>query len=216
MTASTTSSPMQAEQSDKNADSAANEGDLENVLEALQETAEQCSQEMTVGEALDAFASRSFGALLTVLAAVAAMPLIGAIPGVSILTGSLIILVAAQFLAGRKTPWAPQNLRDISIDAETVASGVKKARPYAARIDALIRPRLTFLTQGPVARTAIALAAIGLALLFYPAALLPGAVWAPALSILALGLGLLGDDGALTLVGFSGGVASIALVLWLV
>lgn len=188
--------------------------DLENVLEDLESAAEQCDGPLSVGEALDAFAHRSFGALLTVIALVAALPLIGAIPGVSILTGALVILVAVQFLFGRDTPWTPKWLREISIDAETVRAGADKAKPYAARVDSVIRPRLTQITKGAWARTSIAVLSILLALLFFPAALVPFGVWVPALSVMALGLALLANDGLLALIGVIGGVGSLALVIY--
>ncbi len=189
--------------------------DLENVLDGLDEAARKADAELTVGDAIDAFAARSFGALLTMVALVAALPVIGAVPGVSVATGALVILIAIQFLAGKRRPWAPERLRSLSVDAGTMRDVVRRMRPYAAWIDRFIRPRLTFLTDGPVQQTVIALAAIALALLFFPAALIPGAVWAPALSVMLLGLALLGNDGVLALLGAAFAAGSIALVVGL-
>ena len=109
--------------------------DLENVLEELQSAAENADGPLTVGDALNAFAHRSFGALLTLAGLVAALPVIGAIPGVSILTGALVILIAAQFLMGRETPWTPGWLRDFSVDAETMRKGAEKAKLASASCD---------------------------------------------------------------------------------
>lgn len=188
--------------------------DLENVLDGLQEAAEEAGDGITVGETVDAFAARSFGALLTMVALVAALPVIGAIPGVSIITGTIIILISLQYLVGRDAPWIPNRIREMSIGADKLKDAIDVTRPYAAKVDSVIRPRLTILTKGPVAGAAIAAAAIILALLFYPLALIPGGVWAPSLSIVALGLALLGNDGVLAVFGGLGAAASIALIAW--
>lgn len=188
--------------------------DLENVLEDLGETASETDGDLSVGDAIDAFANRSFGALLTLIALVAALPLIGAIPGMSIVTGALIILVAGQFLYGRETPWTPESLRKLSIDSEMMEKAVDKAKPYAAFIDSFIRPRLTQLTDGKLMSRVIAVASIFLALIFFPMALIPGGVYLPALSVMALGLALLGRDGVLAIAGLLGAAASLALVFF--
>ncbi len=189
--------------------------DLENVLDDLGDAAEASDKRMSVGDVLEAFEARSFGALLTLVALIAALPVIGAIPGVSILTGTLIVLIAGQYVVGRTTPWIPERLRQLSVGADSMRSGVEAARPYAARIDKVVRPRLTFLTSSRAAKTVIAAGAVALALLFYPMALVPGGVWPPALSVMALGLALLSGDGVLALVGGVGGVGSIAALFWL-
>ena len=194
---------------------ASNTHDLEKVLEALEEEACDANNELSVGRTLDAFASRSFGALLTMVALVAALPVIGAIPGVSILTGSLIILISVQFLIGRDTPWIPGKLRDLSINPESMRSAISKTKPYASYVDAIIKPRLTFLTDGPVARSVIALLTIFLAVIFYPMALIPGGVWLPSISVMALGLALLGQDGLLALFGGAGAIGSLLMIAWL-
>lgn len=188
--------------------------DLERVLGDLGDAAREQDETISVGDALDAFATRSFGAILTVFALIAALPLVGAIPGVSIITGTMIILTAGQFLIGRETPWTPQRVRELSIDAETLEKAIRKSRPYAAAIDRWIRPRLSFLTDNRIARTAIALASLALAATFFPLAIVPGGVFAPALSILALGLAMLGRDGALALVGYGGVALTGGLLLW--
>ena len=194
---------------------ATNSNDLENVLEDLDSVAEESSEKMSLGDAIDAFAHRSFGALLTLIGLVAALPIIGGIPGMSILTGTLVILIAVQFLIGRDSPWVPQRLRKLKIGADSMQKGVEAAKPYAAKVDSLIKPRLTVLTDNAAARTVIALASVALALAFYPMALVPWGVMIPALSVMALGLALMGRDGALAIVGYAGAAATAASFFWL-
>jgi len=189
--------------------------DLEDMLGRLQDAAEKGEGAMSVGEMLDVFDSRSFGALLTLIALLAMIPIVSAIPGFSILTGSLLILVAGQYLLGRPTPWIPEKLRSVSVGRETMCKAVAKSKPYAARIDQYLKPRLQPLTTNAVSRMLIALATIALALSFYPLALIPGGVTIPAVSIVALGLALVARDGVLALIGGGGVAASFAAVGWL-
>ena len=63
--------------------------------------------QVTLGDLLDAFDSRSYGPLLLVPAFIAASP-IGGIPGMSIVTGTLIILIAGQMLITTRRPWLPK------------------------------------------------------------------------------------------------------------
>ena len=187
---------------------------LEDVLVKLEEAASSGEGNMTIGEMLDAFAERSFGALLTLIALLACIPVISAIPGFSILTGTLLILVALQYLFGRTSPWIPDKLRSFSVDRETMQTAVKRSRPYAAAVDRYIRPRWTFLAQASVMKSLIALSSIALAATFYPLALVPGGVTLPALSIAALGLALIGRDGVLAVIGGIGVVATASLLVW--
>lgn len=207
-----------AEQMERTANSGADTHDLEDILDGLMEAAEAAGEEeggkLSVERVLDAFAERTFGALLSVIALIASLPIIGAIPGMSILTGTLIILIAGQVLIGRQTPWTPPALRRLSMNYETALKGIKASRPYVRKIDALIRPRLTVLTQGRIAQTAIAVASVLLAAFFYPMALVPGGVWAPALGVLALGLALVGNDGVLAIVGALFAAATVGLTIW--
>ncbi|MCI4660895.1 MAG: exopolysaccharide biosynthesis protein [Neomegalonema sp.] len=183
--------------------------DLENILDDLDEKAQQQSDQLSVGTTLDAFAERSFGAMVTIIALVAALPLVGGIPGMSAITGALILLVAIQYLIGHDHIWVPQRLRDLSIKAETLRKAIEKTRPYAARVDAVIKPRLQVVVDGPIARSAIAVAAIALAITFFPMEVVPFGVMVPALSVLALGLALVGRDGVLALVGLGGAVLTL-------
>ncbi len=189
--------------------------DLENILEQIEDVAQDKERSVTIGDVIDLFSERSFGALLTMIAVLACIPIISAIPGFSILTGTLVILVAAQQLAGRDAPWVPKRLREIEMGSETLRNAVETSKPYAARVDRLIKPRLSFLVEGAAARLAFGALSIVLALMFYPLALVPGGVTAPAIAIAALGLALVGRDGALALIGLAASAGSFVLLYWI-
>lgn len=185
---------------------------LTEILDDLRDTAS--SEEVNVGDAIDAFEHRSLGAILTLFATVAALPVIGAIPGVSIVTGTLIIAAIIQSLFASGGIWAPDRLRRQTVSADKLESAIASFRPWAERIDNLLKKRLTVLASGPVARYAIPAASILLALSFYPLAVVPAGVYAPSLAILALGLALLGKDGLFATIGFAFAGLTVGLLLW--
>ncbi len=173
---------------------------LTNVVDRLLDQIE--GETVSVGNVVDAFEDRSIGALCTIIGLIAASPLVGAIPGMSILTAALIMLAAGQFVFGRKQPWIPDTLRKRSIDRQTLEKGVKKARPYAEWIDRYIKPRLNWLVGSRVQRRLIAAFMCILALVMIPLALVPWGVLPPALGVIVFGIALLGRDGAFAAAGY--------------
>lgn len=106
-------------------------------------------------------------------------------------------------------------MRRQSVSAQKLDSAIGTFRPWAKRIDSLLKKRLTFLATGQFAHYAILLASVLLALSFYPLALVPAGVYAPALAILALGLALLGNDGVFASIGFAFAGPTAGLLIWM-
>jgi len=157
---------------------------------------------LSVGNVVSAFEDRSFGALATVIGLIAALPIIGAIPGVSIVAGALILLIAGQYLAGRNHPWVPRFLRDRDVDDKKLEKAVEKAKPTTRWIDKYVKRRLDWLVAGSLQRRIIALAMCVLALAMMPLALVPWGVQPPATAIVFLGVAILGRDGYFAAAGY--------------
>jgi hypothetical protein len=157
------------------------------------------SQKVSLAELLATIENRSFGPLLLLSSAIALSP-IGAIPGMSILTGSLIILTAGQMLVGRQHPWLPQRLLKIKISRERFTKTVDWLRPWAKWIEKISHERLALLTQKP-ATYVVAVLCILLAVTFYPLALVPYGVAAPAAAVVMLSLGITMRDGVPVILG---------------
>ena len=174
---------------------------LVDVLDQLAGSIE--GERARVGDVIDAFDDRSAGALITVIGLIAAAPVIGAIPGMSVLTGGLILLIAGQAVAGVSPPWVPSALRNRTMDRATLDTGTEKARPYARWVDRFVQPRLGWLVAGWGQRRMLALAVCLLALAMFPLALVPWGVQAPATGIVLLGVALIGRDGAFALGGYA-------------
>ncbi len=170
---------------------------FEDLFDQILEESE--GDEIKIGEVIQAFGHRSFGPLILVPALLAALPT-GAIPGVPILLGLLIVLVSGQLLLGRSSPWIPKRLRDIAVSRDVLKESWERARPIFQRIDSHLRPRFTWMTKPPFVQ-AIAVLAIVLSVSMVPLEFVPFAVAIPGAAIAALGMGLATRDGLLVLLG---------------
>lgn len=189
-------------------------GPLARIVDDLEDSGS--GDQVTVGDVLAAFQQRSLGMLLSLFALLALVPLIGSIPGASILTGSLIVLVVIQSMVGGGALWTPGFVRRRGLSRDRLRTGLERARPWADRVDRLLCPCWTFLVDGLVNRVMIAVAVVLLAVTFYPLAFVPWGVMAPASGVLAYGLGLTGRDGRFVLAGHvlvGGTVALMVLVV---
>lgn len=184
---------------------------LTDVLDAFGGSGE--GDTVAVGEVLDEFDNRSLGFLLTLWGLAAALPIIGDIPGASILLGSLILVAVAQTLIGRGSLWLPDRVRRYEMDRGRFERVIDRVRPWTRRVDRLLKPRLTRLSAGPANTRIIAVAAALLALTFYPLAFVPFGVNVPSLGVVALGLGLLACDGLMVLLGYGFAAATVVVLL---
>lgn len=202
----TTTAPSGSEKLQGGEDSAS----LRDLLDDFIENTE--GDEARLGDLLEAAGPRSYGPLLVIPSLLAAFPLTGGIPGMSILTGSIIFLIAVQmFFSSSSSPWLPQRLLDFSFPREKLKRAIEKTKPYASWLDRWFEPRLTFITRAPWHKV-VALICAALALTMYPLALLPFAVAVPAIAVLLFGIGLMTKDGLLVLAGY-GFVGLTALLI---
>ncbi len=173
-------------------------GDLTDLLNALVENTN--GDKATVGELLDAFGQRTFGPLLLIPAIIAVAPT-GAIPGMSIITGTIIFLVSIQMLIGREHIWLPERITSFSFSREKLKASVDKVLPWAKWLEQYVGRRWTVLATSP-ANYLIAATCAVLALTMYPLALVPFAVAVPGLAVALFALGLTLTDGALICAGY--------------
>ncbi len=185
---------------------------LTGVLDTLVENTD--GTDITLGDIMKTMNSRSYGPLLLVPALIALSP-IGAIPGMSIFTGSIIIIMASQMVFNLSHPWLPQYLLSFKFAREKLCKGVETLKPWSQWIDRFFKKRIPFLTKTPF-ENLIAAICVGLAILFYPLALLPGAVALPSGAIVLFALGLTTRDGLLIVLGLLLTLACLvtAWMLW--
>ena len=189
----------------------ANGRDLEDLMDEIRSDSGS-SDEVSLAQIMQAVGTRAYGPLLLVPGLIALAPT-GAIPGMSIVTGTIIVVVAIQLLFGRNEPWIPRRALEFSFSRDTLLSAMERGRPYARRIDDFLKPSFTEVTDFPATRI-IAIVAIALALSMFPLALVPFAVAIPSSAIVLFALGLTARDGRLIIAGFILAGLALALILY--
>jgi hypothetical protein len=145
--------------------------------------------------------ARAWGGLLLIFAAINVLPLP---PGTSAFFALPILIVSAQMVFGRSSPWFPARLDRRGVKKQELQRLIGKMEWFEVRVERIFKPRLPALTA-PSATRIIGLVCFLLALV----AAIPVPLFhvAPAAAILLFGLALIYRDGALVI------VASIAAVL---
>ena len=173
---------------------------LQSVLDQVADTLDG-AEFVDLKTVVQAFGNRSFGPIMILCGLCMVTPL-GMIPGIPVAFGIIVIVFALQHLFGRETPWMPEVLRKVKIPADKLLKLREKLRPFLAKIDGIIRPRLQWAATGPM-QVLVSVFAIILSLTFFPLGVIPFAVVGPAAIILLFGLGITARDGVLTLLGLS-------------
>lgn len=148
---------------------------------------------------------RIFGFLFVVLALPSALPIPA--PGYSIPFGIVLFLLAVQLIAGRKRPWLPVSMMNRSVKLETAQGFVKAGIPWLKRIEAITKPRYTYICTSLPGRMALGIAIACMSVLMMIP--IPGTNTLPAMGIFIAGVGLSEDDGAISL----GGLIFCVLIL---
>lgn len=147
---------------------------------------------------------RAWGGLLFIFAAINVLPLP---PGTSVFFAIPLLLVSAQMVFGRASPWFPARLDRRGVTKKELERLIAKLKPLESRIERVFRPRLASLT-GP--NSARVIGAICFILGLVAAIPIPLFHVAPAAAVVLFGLALVYRDGGLVI------VAAIAAVLSLV
>lgn len=179
---------------------------LTDLIDQLEEKASE-DGDLTVQEALDQFAGRIFGPLLVMPAMVVVTPL-GAVPTIPTTMAVFIVLIAAQALFGKKHPWLPGFITKQSVKESKLDSAMKKFRPWAKWIDAILKPRLKWLVEGPM-KYVIALVCLLMAVAIPPLELAPFACFIPGSAVLLLGLAVMAKDGVAGALGLVASVGAL-------
>jgi hypothetical protein len=124
------------------------------------------------------------------------------IPGVSTVFGLVIILIGVGVTLNR-LPWLPNRLMQREMDANDLRDALSKGSNVFSRLDRIVKPRLSWLTEGAVINRINGLALIFAAvLLMFPFGLIPFSNTLPGLAILFLAVGMLQRDGFFILLGY--------------
>lgn len=180
---------------------------LSDILQAIADTPTAPGDRVSLGQLIDEFGNRAFGALLFIFALPVALPI--AIPGISAVLAAPLLFLSWQLMRGREEPWLPELMRSRSFRRVDFAGMVQRVLPWMRRLERLVGPRLVWLVRGRGERV-IGFLAFPLALiLFLP---IPFGNTIPALAIAFLALAILERDGAAAIAGTLVGLAGIGVV----
>ncbi|YAI81303.1 MAG: exopolysaccharide biosynthesis protein [cyanobacterium endosymbiont of Rhopalodia sterrenbergii] len=158
---------------------------------------EERASDVKLNDILSLAGERIFGFLFIILALPSALPVPA--PGYSIPFGILMFLLAIQMIAGYKVLWFPEKIMKGSIKLETVQKFLEKGLPWLKKIEALTRPRMTYICTSLPGRVVIGVA-IALMSIFMMIPI-PGTNTLPAIGIFVTAFGLQENDGFISLGG---------------
>lgn len=172
------------------------------LLDALLEGDHQ--QTLDFSALMSGLGRRAFGMLLLL----ATLPAFIPIPIGGVLSGPLVVLLAAQLLIGLRRPWLPGFIARRGPKRQSLAHFESIVAPWLMRLERVVRPRLAIVLDHRLASTLTGLLLLLLGvLLSLPIPLtnyLLGAL------ILLFALALLERDGAMMLVAWGVGIATVA------
>lgn len=180
--------------------------------QVLEDIGQKDDPKLYLGELVNAFGERGFGALMLFLGLVSAV--IGAIPGSTTVLGLPILIIAFQLVIRQDQLWLPKWALASSIGRSDYRDAIAGVLPRLRRLERWSRPRLSVMTS-EISEVLIGLACMILcSILVLP---IPGGNLIPSLIIVAFGFGLVQRDGlavlaawtAIALVGIAG------LIVWL-
>lgn len=163
---------------------------------------------ITLGEVLDGMGRAGMGLTILLLALPALIPLPGPF---GMFFGACLALVALQVLAGARRIWLPNWLRARALPAHAVRAMAEKAVPWLLRVERHLEPRRLKVLTGVVARAALGLPILVLAITI--ALPIPFGNVLPVLALAVFALALLERDGLAVLVGL---ILSAVAVGWAV
>ena len=130
-------------------------------------------------------------------------------PGFSMVLALPLLVVAPQIVAGRERLWLPKALARRSIKRDDLVKLLRRVLPLLERVEAVVRPRLGFLTGGIGIRLVGVACTLVAVVLVLP---IPFANLVPALALGAFSLGLTRKDGLLVLAGYGLAALTVAMI----
>ncbi len=158
----------------------------------------------TLGEIVALLGKRSFGIVLVLFG----LPNLLPIPGLPILCGVIVGVVAFQMLLGKDSLLLPNWLASRKVNRRDLLKVLDKAEPSLRWFERVMRPRLLFLT-GSIAQQGLGLVVLLLALALMSPIPFFGGI-APGVAVTLFGLAMTERDGIFVI---AGGVATVLALL---
>lgn len=178
------------------------------LLQSIEAMAAEAGEDgYTLREIMDRLDERAFGAMLFVLALPCCVPFLYLVPQIVALP---MMALALQMAAGREEPWLPSKLAARRIDRAGLANTARGGRKWFGWVEAIARPRLTFLTGAGPERIIGAILVVFCASILVP---LPMTNTVPGFAVALASFGLIQRDGLLVIAGLVLGSAWVGFLI---
>ena len=167
---------------------------LSDILKSIE--TECTGEKISVANLLETFHERGFGFFLFIFALPAALTLPAV--GVGTILGIPLVFLTAQQAIGRHTIWFPSKMKQKGLKRETVIGMIEGALPWVKRIEKLIKPRLSFVTEGAFSRM---IGIFGFIMALSVCVPLPLTNTVPSFGIALMSIGVIMRDGLAVLAG---------------
>jgi len=175
--------------------------------QVLDDIGAKSDPKLYLGEVVNAFGERAFGALLLLFGLLNALPLP---PGATAVLGIPLLLLSIQLVLRTDQLWLPKWALKRSIDRASYRKSAARVAKPIRTVERLSRPRLLVLT-GSVSELAIGLVCTLLAVIV----MLP--LWStnmfPAFIIAVFGFGMMQRDGVAVILGWLGAAGYVLFLV---
>ena len=182
-----------------------NGGHLSDLLEDF--AASLVGERVSLGTVSERMGRRLIGALLLILALPMALPIPA--PGISVLFGIPMVLVAGELMIGRRSARLPARLAARSFARIELVRFIAAALPRLRALERVIRPRVSWLAAD---WAMIPVGAVCLILAIVIALPIPLGHMVPGTAICVMALGLIEHDGLAIVCGLLLAVLGVAIV----
>jgi hypothetical protein len=162
---------------------------------------------VSVKDLVSRLGGRALGALLLIFGLLCVLPLP---PGATTLFGAPLLIFAPQLALGTNAPWLPRPLLHRSFPLADLRPGLNRAAGVLRRMEAVSRPRLTWLVSGPSQRLIGLICTVLAFVLILP---IPLGNMLPAAAVTVLSLSLVQRDGLIALAGYALAAASAGVLV---
>lgn len=184
------------------------EGSPEDITELIDRIERETEGEkVTIGELVRVAGRRAFGSVLILASLLALLPT-GAIPGMSFVTGAIMLVASVQLLFGAEKVWLPGVIARWELKRERLINSLARFRRARRFLRATVKRRLEFMVRPPFVNL-VAIAGVILSFSNFILGPLPFGSFPSGLAFIVIGLGLTARDGLLVGLGILIGAAAL-------
>lgn len=162
----------------------------------------------SIADILDAFHERGLGMVLILFATPMALP-IPVPPGINVLLATPLIFLTLQQAMGAHTVWLPEKMKRKEMDSGKLKGMLQKILPFLRKIEFLLRPRLSWITNDGISRL---MGVLGFIMALTVCIPLPLTNTVPSFGIALMAIGFMTRDGLAVLGGALIGTAWVAML----